>query len=205
MKIIVVEPHIDSNKEAFSTLDKENESARIATLADTALLTHGKPVFVPDWGGECQAKACVALRISRLGKSIPSRFAPRYYDALSIAVKFELATLRAAMQKAGKPWHMAENFDGAVSCGNFADIKPDENKAENLEIRIKAGDNEMTEKITDIRDAANEAIAAASAYMSLRQGDIMLLPLHNTTFTAVPNTHVTGYANNEKLIEFNIK
>ncbi len=205
MKIIVVEPHIYCNKEAFSALDKENESMRIATLADTALLTHGKPVFVPDWGGDCTAKACVALKISRLGKSIPARFAPRYYDALSIAIKFELASLKAAMQKAGKPWHMAENFDGAVSCGNFADIKPYYDAAENLEIRIKAGDKEMVSTINSMPDAANEAIATASEYMSLRQGDIMLLPIHNISFTAAPNTHVIGFANNEKLIEFNIK
>lgn len=72
MKIIVGEPLANSNNTAYQTLDIIRKSARISTLADTTLTTHGKPVFVPDWGGKCNALLCVAVRISRLGKAFPN-------------------------------------------------------------------------------------------------------------------------------------
>ena len=49
MKIIVGEPLANSNNTAYQTLDIIRKSARISTLADTTLTTHGKPVFVPVW------------------------------------------------------------------------------------------------------------------------------------------------------------
>lgn len=203
MKIIVAEPLAACNNATFHTLDIIGRSGRITTLADTALLTHGKPVFVPDWGGECTATACVALRISRLGKSIPQRFAQRYYDALGIAVKFEMSGMKAELKKAGKAWDMAENFDGAVSCGEFEETQGE--IPASIDILLECGGKERRVKADNFGGTADEAIATASEFLSVRQGDIMLLPLRETVFTAVPNTHITGFANGSKLLEFNIK
>ncbi len=203
MKIIVAEPLAACNNATFHTLDIIGRSGRITTLADTALLTHGKPVFVPDWGGECTATACVALRISRLGKSIPQRFAQRYYDALSVAVKFEMSGMKSELKKEGKAWDMAENFDGAVSCGEFEETSGE--RPSNVDILLECGGKECRFNTENFGDIADETIATASEFLSIRQGDVMLLPLRDTVFTAVPNTHITGFANGSKLLEFNIK
>ncbi len=203
MKIIVAEPLAACNNATFHTLDIIGRSGRITTLADTALLTHGKPVFVPDWGGECTATACVALRISRLGKSIPQRFAQRYYDALSVAVKFEMSGMKSELKKEGKAWDMAENFDGAVSCGEFEETSGE--RPSNVDILLECGRKECRFNTENFGDIADETIATASEFLSIRQGDVMLLPLRDTVFTAVPNTHITGFANGSKLLEFNIK
>lgn len=203
MKIIVAEPVAACNNATSHTLDIIGRSGRIKTLADTALLTHGKPVFVPDWGGECTATVCVALRISRLGKSIPQRFAQRYYDAFSIAVKFEMSGMKAELEKAGRAWDMAENFDGAVSCGDFEETSGE--RPAGVDILLECGGKECRFKNGNFGGTADEAIATASEFLSIRQGDIMLLPLCDAVFTAVPNTHITGFANGSKLLEFNIK
>ncbi len=203
MKIIVAEPTTNCNNATAHTLDIIDKSGRITTLADTALLTHGKPVFVPDWGGECTATVCIALRISRLGKSIPQRFAQRYYDAISLALKFEMSGMKAELKKAGMPWNMAENFDGAVECGNFEETTGE--SPTNIGIIMKCGEKEYSFKTENFGHTANEAIATASLFLSIRQGDIMLLPICGANFTAVPNTHITGFANGSKLLEFNIK
>lgn len=203
MKIIVVEPVEFCNKSAHNTLDSVGEGARVHTLADTALLTHGKPVFVPDWGGECKAVGCVAVRISRLGKSIPVRFASRYHDAVSVALKFELEGLKNSLMQAGRSWDVAESFDGAVSCGTFAEYGPVPEPAPL--IGLKAGDAEMTFNFARMHEAIDEAIHTASNFMSIRQGDILLLPLGGMTFAARPNVHVEGFVDGAKLLEFNIK
>ena len=59
-----------------------NKDAPIVyAMADTALLTGGKPFFVPDCAAPCTCGAQLAVRISRLGRFISPRFARRYYDA----------------------------------------------------------------------------------------------------------------------------
>ena len=203
MKIIIGEPLTNSNNTAYQTLDIIRKSARISTLADTTLTTHGKPVFVPDWGGKCNAVLCVAVRISRLGKSIPQRFAKRYYDALSLAVKFEMSGMKTELQKACEPWYMAENFDGSVSCGTFEELSDKE--VGNIKILLKNGEKETALEIEDLGKSIDEIIATASEFLSIRQGDITLLPFAKTNFTAVPNTHIEGSINGNKLLEFNIK
>ena len=200
MKIIVVEPDTTCNKTTHRALDIESGCTRVSTLADTTLLTHGKPVFVPDWGGDCRAAVCVALRLSRLGKNIPQRFAGRYYDAVGLAVKFELCELKKTLVEAGKQWGMAENFDGAVACGGFAELKDAD-----AEIRCKFENVEKTAGIQGFRSVADEAVATASRYLSIRQGDVLLLPLEETGLDVVPDMHVEGWLCCEKLLEFNIK
>ena len=41
--------------------------------------------------------------------------------------------------------------------------------------------------------------------MSIRQGDVMLLPLRETAFLAAVNTHVAAWLGEDKVLEFNIK
>ena len=201
MKIIVVEPVAGGNKPASPAFDLIKQSARIAVLGDTALLTHGKPVFVPSLGGECSATLCLALRICRLGKSIPQRFATRYCDAIALAMKFELTGLKASLAGEGLSSSVAENFDGAVECGEF---RPWPDGAD-VEISLNAGNVLKQLCVPHACETASEAIAAASTFMSIRQGDVMLLPLRETAFPAAVNTHVAAWLGEDKVLEFNIK
>ena len=70
------------NQELHGTLKRPDEPV-IFTKADSALLKPGRPFFVPDDMGRIDYEAEVVVRICRLGKSIPTRFAHRYYDALT--------------------------------------------------------------------------------------------------------------------------
>ncbi len=201
MKIIVVEPLAGGNKPASPAFDLIKQSARIWVLGDTALLTHGKPVFVPSLGGGCTATLCLALRICRLGKSIPQRFAPRYCDAIALAMKFELTGLQSILKSEALSSSVAENFDGAVECGAFRPWPA----AADVDIRLQTATAAKQLRLECAHETACEAIAAASAFMSIRQGDVMLLPLRETAFTAAVNTHVEAWLGENKVLEFNIK
>ena len=101
VKIIIVHPLEACNNGGADTLCSiEAQGARVGALPDTALQTRGKPVFIPDWGGECEARCALAVRISRLGKSIERRFATRYFDAVAPAVKLEMQDMLAGVVKA---------------------------------------------------------------------------------------------------------
>ena len=56
---------------------------------DSALLLPGRPMFYPDFTGDWQAQLYMAVHINRLGKSVSTKFAPRYYDGASVAVRVE--------------------------------------------------------------------------------------------------------------------
>lgn len=199
MKIIVVEQI--GNKSRHATFNEK--AGRVSTLADTSLLTHGKPVFVPDWGGLCRATWSLAVRISRLGKSVEARFAPRYYDALGLAVKFELPELKTALLQDGLPVSAAETFDGAVAAGDFTECGNIAGIVSNACVSV--GNEEKTFPIVDAVAAVDAAIEDSSAIFTIRQGDIMILPWRSHSFAANPDTHVVGRIGEKKVLEFNVK
>lgn len=196
MKIIAVSHEGVCNKSTASTF---NAIKRISIVADSALLTHGKPMFVPLWGGECTGQWCIAAKISRLGKTIPQRFAwQRYCDSVSLAVKFELKLPDSS-------GNVATNFDGAVCCGEFegrpTGITP-------LPVELQVGTAITSIALDDYAGIVGEAIHTASVFMSLRQGDILLVLIDSEacpSFAAIPNTHIAGMMEGKKVIEFNIK
>ena len=82
--------YTEHNKSLHGTLSKP-ERPVIFTKADSALLNNGKPFFIPDHLGRIEYETEVVVRISKLGKTIPQRFAHRYYDAVTVGIAEETA------------------------------------------------------------------------------------------------------------------
>lgn len=198
MKIIAVTPSGTYNKQAPTTFNPIEDCGRISVVADSALLTHGKPMFAPSWGSECKGQWCIAARISRLGKTIPLRFAwERYCDALSLAVKFEV------MLPISSSCDATTGFDGAVCCGEFAERLTG---TAPLPMEMQVGSSTAATELHNYAEIVGEAIHTASMFMSVRQGDILLSPIDSCPpFAAVRDTHVAGTMGGRKTIEFNIK
>ena len=66
--------YAEHNKELHGALFKTEEPV-IFTKADSALLTNGRPFFIPDFTQRCDYETELVVRICRLGRSIPQRFA----------------------------------------------------------------------------------------------------------------------------------
>jgi len=89
------------NKALHGTLSKPEEPV-IFLKADTALLKDHKPFFIPDHLGSIEYEAEVVVRICRLGKNIPQRFAHRYYDAYTVGIDFTAREMTAQARLAGE-------------------------------------------------------------------------------------------------------
>ena len=75
MKIIAIANTYPAyNKTAFPAFDKAEEPV-VFSHADSALLKDGKPFFIPEFAEPCTYQVELVVRICRLGKSIPERFA----------------------------------------------------------------------------------------------------------------------------------
>lgn len=101
--------YAEHNKELNTTLLKTEEPV-IFLKADSCLLKGGKPFFIPDDLGRIDYEAEVVIRISRLGKSIPTRFAHRYYDAATLGIDFTARDLQRKLSHNGQPWDMAKSL-----------------------------------------------------------------------------------------------
>ena len=90
MKIIAINRDIDSHLQLPLSLD---------IIPDSAIIKDGKPFFVPDYAEGGIYYPAIAFRVNRLGKNIAPRFACRYYDAITLALRTVPTTLINQLQK----------------------------------------------------------------------------------------------------------
>ena len=121
MKIFAVGMnYIQHNKELDGALYKP-ERPVIFTKADSSLLKDGKPFFVPDWSEQVDYETELVVRICRLGKSIPERFAHRYYDAVTVGIDFTARDWQREARQKGLPWEICKGFDGSAAIGQWVE------------------------------------------------------------------------------------
>lgn len=192
------------NKELDGTLYKP-EAPIIFTKADSALLKDGKPFFIPDFMGRIDYETEIVVRICRLGKSIPERFAHRYYDALTVGIDFTARDLQKQLRANGQPWDLCKGFDGSAAIGQWVDKEKFLN-LNTLPFHLDINGRTVQEGCTaDMTFSIDSLIAYISQYFTLKTGDIL--------FTGTPvgvgpvhiDDHLEGYLADRKVLEFNCK
>lgn len=141
-------------------------------VPDSALTVTGQPVFLPAIRSLWEARAYPAVRIGRLGKGIAPKFASRYVDAVTLAVLAVPHTYQLSMAEHGITTSLTWTFDGALTTGKWLPYSPD-----TPEFTLQVGDIEATFTADELR--LNDCIAAASAMMTLKTGDVILPPPHS--------------------------
>jgi 2-keto-4-pentenoate hydratase/2-oxohepta-3-ene-1,7-dioic acid hydratase in catechol pathway len=132
---------------SFSKIDGQ---IKMAMKGDSSLLVNSKPFFIPDWSNDVRMTPCVVLRVSRLGKSIGTKFATRYYDAVAPALNIYAADILAKGD-----WVQGLAFDYALPTGKF----------------IERERNPWSDTIISL----DEAVHRASEVMTIRQGDLIFI------------------------------
>ncbi len=205
MKILAIGMnYIQHNKELDGALYKPKEPV-IFSKVDSALLKNGKPFFIPDGLGSIDYEAELVVRICKLGKNIPQRFAHRYYDAVTVGIDFTARDLQRQLRADGKPWEMCKSFDGSAVIGKWIDmIEIGDIQALNFCLDIN-GNVVQNGFSGDMLFSVDEIIAYVSRNFTLKTGDLL--------FTGTPvgvgpvhiNDHLTGWIENKKVLEFNVK
>ena len=196
--------YIQHNKELDGALYK-TEAPVLFTKADSSLLKSGKPCFVPDFMGRIDYEAELVIRICRLGKNIPQRFAHRYYDAVTVGIDFTARDVQQQLREKGLPWDLSKSFDGAAAIGEwvgkdkFLDVQA-------LRFHLDINGQTVQEGCTaDMVFGIDEIVAYISQYFTLKTGDVI--------FTGTPagvgpvhiDDHLEGYVEERKVLEFNCK
>ena len=196
--------YIQHNKELDGALYK-TEAPVLFTKADSSLLKSGKPFFVPDFMGRIDYEAELVIRICRLGKNIPQRFAHRYYDAVTVGIDFTARDVQQQLREKGLHCDLSKSFDGAAAIGEwvgkdkFLDVQA-------LRFHLDINGQTVQEGCTaDMVFGIDEIVAYISQYFTLKTGDVI--------FTGTPagvgpvhiDDHLEGYVEERKVLEFNCK
>lgn len=204
MKIIAVGMnYARHNEELGHTLvDKDPV---IFMKPDSAILKDGKPFFIPDFSNEIHYETELVVRICRLGKNIASRFAYRYYDAMTVGIDFTARDLQRKYRAQGNPWELCKGFDNSAAIGTFVPVERFAGK-ENLEFSLNIDNKEVQRgQTSNMLFQIDEIIAYVSQFVTLKIGDLLFTGTPEGVGPVTPGQHLEGYLENEKLLDFYIR
>lgn len=205
MKIFAVGMnYAQHNKELDGTLYKP-ETPVIFTKADSALLKDRKPFFIPDHLGQIDYEAELVVRICKLGKTVPERFAHRYYDAVTVGIDFTARELQKKLREAGQPWDLCKGFDGAAALGEwvskekFRDVQ-----AMHFHLDIN-GQTVQEGRTSDMIFSIDHIVSYISQFFTLKTGDIIYTGTPVGVGPVHIDDHLEGWVDDRKVLEFNCK
>lgn len=192
------------NKELHGTLLKTEEPV-IFTKADSALLKDRKPFFIPDHLGRIDYETEVVVRICRLGKSIPQRFAHRYYDAVTVGIDFTARELQQKLREKGRPWDLCKGFDGSAAIGEWVDMDKFRD-IQAIHFHLDINGKTVQEGCTsDMMYKVDEIISFISQYFTLKTGDVLYTGTPAGVGPVHIDDHLEGYLEDRKVLDFNCK
>lgn len=205
MKIFAVGMnYAQHNKELDGTLYKP-ETPVIFTKADSALLKDRKPFFIPDHLGQIDYETELVVRICKLGKTVPERFAHRYYDAVTVGIDFTARELQKKLREAGQPWDLCKGFDGAAALGEwvskekFRDVQ-----AMHFHLDIN-GQTVQEGRTSDMIFSIDHIVSYISQFFTLKTGDIIYTGTPVGVGPVHIDDHLEGWVEDRKVLEFNCK
>lgn len=205
MKIFAVGMnYAQHNKELDGTLYKPKTPV-IFTKADSALLKDRKPFFIPDHLGQIDYEAELVVRICKLGKTVPERFAHRYYDAVTVGIDFTARELQKKLREAGQPWDLCKGFDGAAALGEwvskekFRDVQ-----AMHFHLDIN-GQTVQEGRTSDMIFSIDHIVSYISQFFTLKTGDIIYTGTPVGVGPVHIDDHLEGWVEDRKVLEFNCK
>jgi 2-keto-4-pentenoate hydratase/2-oxohepta-3-ene-1,7-dioic acid hydratase in catechol pathway len=196
--------YIQHNKEMDGALYKP-EAPVIFTKADSAILKDHKPFFIPDFMGRVDYETEMVVRICRLGKSIPQRFAHRYYDAVTVGIDFTARDMQKKFREAGHPWEICKGFDGSAAIGEWVDVEKFRD-VQAIHFHLDINGQTVQEGCTsDMLFRVDEIIAYISQFFTLKTGDILYTGTPAGVGPVHIDDHLEGYLEDRKVLEFNCK
>ena len=159
-------------------------------LPDSATFRSGNPFFIPDFATNFEARPCVALRLTRLGKSVAPRFAARYITEAAPAVCMVAADLLASLRAEGLPWSRAVAFDRSLLLGDFVAL--DGADLQSLAMTLTIGEEKKSWQAANMLLPAAESLSLTSRDNTVKTGDLLLPAVSDSGITLRQDTRLTA-------------
>lgn len=203
MKIICIgRNYIDHAKELNNPVP---EKPVFFMKPSTALLMPHNPFYYPDFTSELHYEAEIVLKVCRNGRSISPKFAPDYYQEITVGIDFTARDLQDECKKKGLPWEIAKAFDSSAPVGRFVDRSRFEDTSRlNFGLKIN-GEWRQKGNSSDMIFSFDNIIAYVSRFVTLRQGDLIFTGTPAGVGPTKIDDHFELFLEDEKLLSFYVK
>lgn len=204
MKIIAVGKNYAEHALEFDGTVEKPAVPMIFMKPDSAIIKNGKHFYVPDFLGRVDYEAEIVVRINKLGKSIPARFAYRYYDAITVGVDFTARDMQRAFIEAGAPWELSKGFDGSAVLGEFRPVE--QYNINDVPFSLTIDDKTVQSASTaQMLFKVDEIIAYISRFCTLKTGDLIFTGTPAGSGPVAIGTHLKGFIGEEKVLDFHVR
>lgn len=172
---------------------------------DSALVTRNRPFFYPDFSHNVHYELELVIKISRLGRSIPEKFAHRYYSEIALGVDFTARDLQNEMKDKGLPWEISKAFDYSAPVSEFVPIDSLKN-SESIDFHMNLN-GQLVQKgnSKDMIFSFDEIIAYVSRFITLKTGDLIFSGTPAGVGPVKINDHLNCFLEEQKMLDFFVK
>lgn len=188
----------------FDNNYSQNTIAEIPTwyfLADSSLTNAGKPFFVPDFADYFEAIPVIAIRVNRLGKSIASRFAGRYFSEFATAIHFRAKDMMEKLYDMHLPIDKAISFDRSLIMSEYMPFPAD---GDVTVVMNKNGIAVSEFDSSKLMMPINQIISEVSYSNTLKMGDLIIPALPEGVEVAIDDVLELS-CNGESTLSVHIK
>lgn len=172
---------------------------------DSALVRNNKPFFYPDFSEDVHHEIELVIRIQRLGRSIPERFAHRYYSEIGLGVDFTARDLQREMKKKGLPWEIAKGFDYSAPVSHLIPLQ-EAGAPANIGFHLQVNGKTVQQgSSSEMIFSFDRIIAYVSGFMTLKTGDLIFTGTPAGVGPVKIGDHLEGYLGDQKMMDFYVK
>jgi len=178
----------------------------IFTKPDTAILKNASPFYYPDFSKDIHHEIELVLKISKEGKNIEEKFADKYFDSIGLGVDFTARDLQQKAKDKGLPWDIAKGFNSSAPISDkFIPVSEFKNLSDiNFKLEVD-GAVKQQGNTSLMLFSFNYIISYLSKFFTLRTGDLIFTGTPKGVGPVQIGNKLTGYLENEKLLEFEVK
>jgi acylpyruvate hydrolase len=172
---------------------------------DTALLPAGNAFYIPDFTTDLHYECELVVKIKKVGKNIPLKFAGDYFDEVTLGIDFTARDIQEECKKKGLPWEKAKGFDHSAPMGERF-LSKHEIDLGNLNFFLhKNGNQAQHGNTSDLIFSIETIISYVSQFITLKTGDLIFTGTPAGVGPTAIGDHFEGFIGSEKILDLKIK
>ena len=172
---------------------------------ETSIPIKNQPFFMPDFSNEIHHEIEIIIKINKTGKHIDEKFAPNYFNELSVGIDFTARDIQKKLKLNQEPWEKAKAFDGSAAIGAFIN-KSNFEDIQNIDFKLLVNNNiQQSGNTKNMIFSINQIISYISKYITLKKGDLIFTGTPSGVSKINKDDILKGFIGEKKLLEIKVK
>jgi 2-keto-4-pentenoate hydratase/2-oxohepta-3-ene-1,7-dioic acid hydratase in catechol pathway len=173
---------------------------------DTALVIRNRPFYYPDFSNFIHYEVELVMKICKVGKSIPEKYAGDYFDRIGLGFDFTARDIQQKCKENGLPWLISKGFDYSAPISAEFISKENIQNLRNISFHMELNGKRVQEGNSgEMIFSFEKIIAYISKFMTLRTGDLIFTGTPAGVGPVKIGDKLEGYMEGRKMITCLIK